>query len=65
MPTINIDGKDYDSDKLNEKAKGQLASIQFVRGELNRLQAQIAALKTAELSYISVLKTELENSSSS
>ncbi len=56
MPNINIDGKDYDLDSLSSEAKAQLASIQFVDGELARLQAQAAALQTARIAYSNALK---------
>ena len=39
MATIKIDNIDYDTDKLSDEAKGQLASIQFCDQELQRLQA--------------------------
>ena len=48
MPTIKIDGKDYDTDDLSEETKAQLGSLQFVQAELGRLQAQAAALHHRE-----------------
>jgi len=59
MPNISIDGKDYDLDSLSEKAKETLASIQFVKNEITRLEANMAVLKTADSAYTSVLKEEL------
>ena len=55
MPMINIDGKEYDLDKLPEEAKAQLNSIQFVDNELARLQAQAAVLQTARQAYAKAL----------
>ncbi len=60
MPTVTIDGKDYDLDNLNDEAKGNLASLQFTQSELKRLQAQIAILKTAESAYANALKKEID-----
>lgn len=56
MPTIKIDDKEYDTDKLSDAAKGQIASIHFVDSELSRLQAQAAALQTARAAYSLELK---------
>ena len=55
MPTIKIDNTDYDLDKLSAEAKAQLASIQFVDGELARIQAHAAALQTARNTYAKAL----------
>ena len=59
MPTIKIDGKDYDIDQLSNEAKAQLASLQFVDAELARLQAQAAALQTARMAYAKALQAAL------
>jgi hypothetical protein len=40
MPVIKIDNKDYDLDTLSDEAKSQLASLQFVDAELQRLNAR-------------------------
>tara|TARA_B100000902_G_C26887522_1_gene705706 strand:+ start:323 stop:514 length:192 start_codon:yes stop_codon:yes gene_type:complete len=61
MATINIDGKDYDLDDLNEAAKSQLMSLQFVQGELKRLESQMAVHRTAAQAYSVALKNELED----
>jgi len=51
MPNITIDGKDYDVDSLPKEAKDQIASLQFVESELQRLNAQSAVLMTARAAY--------------
>ena len=56
MATITIDGQEYDTDNLSNEAKSQVASLQFVRSEINRLQAQTAVYKTSEVAYINALK---------
>jgi len=60
MAKVNIDGKDYEFDDLSDKAKAQLLSLQFVQGELKRLEAQIAVFKTAEVGYIRELKDQIK-----
>lgn len=59
MPTINIDGKDYELDQLSTDARAQLQSMQFVDAELARLQAQAAALQTARMAYAKALQAAL------
>jgi hypothetical protein len=59
MPTINIDGKEYELDQLNTDARAQLQSMQFVDAELARLQAQAAALQTARMAYAKALQAAL------
>ena len=55
MPIIKIDDKEYDFDQLPDSAKGQLASLQFVDAELQRLNAQTAVLQTARMAYAKAL----------
>ena len=59
MTTIKIDNIDYDTDKLSDEAKAQLASIQFCDQELQRLQAQAAAIQTARMAYAKALQSAL------
>ena len=59
MPTVKIDDKEYDITTFSEEAKAQLASLQFVDGELKRLQGQAAALQTARIAYANALKAAL------
>ena len=59
MTTIKIDNIDYDTDKLSDEAKAQLASIQFCDQELQRLQAQAAAIQTARMAYAKALQAAL------
>ena len=47
MTTIKIDDKEYDLDTLSDEAKAQLFSLQFCDQELQRLQAQAAAIQTS------------------
>jgi len=59
MTTIKIDNVDYDLDTLSNDAKAQLVSIQFCDQELQRLQAQAAALQTARQAYAKALQAAL------
>jgi hypothetical protein len=55
MPTISIDGKEYDVDSLPKEAKAQITSLQFVEAEFQRLNAQIAVVMTARAAYMKAL----------
>lgn len=55
MTTISIDNKNYEIESLSEEAKAQLISLQYVDGELARLEAQLAAMQTARNAYASAL----------
>ena len=59
MPNITIDGKEYDTEKLSEDANAQLTSLQFVTGEITRLQSQLAVLQTARNAYSQALQKSL------
>ena len=59
MTTIKIDDKEYDFDKLTDEAKAQFVSLQFCDQELQRLQAQAAALQTARMAYAKALNEAL------
>ena len=60
MSTIKIDDKEYNIDELSEKTKATINSLQFVKSELQRLEANIAVYKTAEAGYLQAIKKELE-----
>ena len=59
MPIIKLDSKEYELDGLSGEAKAQLQSLQFVDGELQRLQAQAAVLQTARVAYAKALQEAL------
>ncbi|ABU24100.1 Conserved hypothetical protein [Prochlorococcus marinus str. NATL2A] len=60
MANVTIDGKEYDVDSLSKEAKEQLASLKFVQGEIQRLQAQMAVCQTAAAAYSNALKNLLD-----
>ena len=60
MSEIKINGKSYDLENLSENAKKQIVSLQFVQNEIQKLNAQIAAYKTAELAYSNALENEIK-----
>lgn len=50
MPTIQIDGKDYDTNMLTDEVKKQIETLQIVYGEIRRLQAKLKIANTAVMS---------------
>ena len=60
MSEIKINGKSYDLENLSENAKKQIVSLQFVQNEIQKLNAQIAAYKTAEVAYSKALENEIK-----
>ena len=60
MPKINIDGKEYDTEKLPKEALDFINSIAFVDGETQKLQNQIKVLQAARTFYSSQLKEILD-----
>lgn len=63
MTAITIDNKSYELESLSDSAKGQLASLQYVDGEIARLQAQLAAMQTARMAYARALSESLPKDS--
>lgn len=59
MPTIKIDDKEYDVDKLSPQAKAQLQNIKFVDMEIERMTALIAVMQTARAGYLKALQQAL------
>lgn len=62
MTKITINEKEYDLGLLPEKARGNIASIQFVDAEIKRLKDKIAVLNTARVAYARELDGQLKDS---
>ena len=62
MPKITVEGIEYNSEDLTENGKAQLASLQFLEVQMNKLRSEIAVYQTARSSYVAALKDELEKS---
>jgi hypothetical protein len=60
MPKITVDDIEYNTEDLTENGKAQLASLQFLETQMNKLKAEIAVYQTARVSYASALKAELD-----
>ena len=60
MPKITVDGIDYNTEDLSDNGKAQLASLQFLESQMNKLKGEIAVYQTAKGAYVNALKAELE-----
>jgi len=60
MPKITVDGIEYNSEDLSDNGKAQLASLQFLEVQMNKIKSEIAVYQTARNSYVAALKAELE-----
>lgn len=60
MPKITIDEIEYNSEDLSDNGKAQLASLQFLEAQMNKLKSEIAVYQTARNSYVATLKAELD-----
>ena len=60
MPKITIDDIEYNTEDLSDNGKAQLASLQFLEVQMNKLKNEIAVYQTAKSAYVTALKNELE-----
>lgn len=60
MPKITVDGIEYDTENLSDNGKAQLASLQFLEFQMQKLKNQISVYQTARQAYGTALKTELD-----
>lgn len=61
MPKITLDGVEYNTEDLSDNGKAQLASLQFLEAQMNKIKSEMAVYQTARSSYSSALKVELES----
>jgi hypothetical protein len=60
MPKITVDGIEYNTEDLSDNGKAQLASLQFLEVQMNKIKSEIAVYQTARNSYATALKSEVE-----
>jgi hypothetical protein len=60
MPKITVDGTEYDTENLSVNGKAQLASLQFLEVQMQKLKNEIAVADTARMAYAAALNAELE-----
>lgn len=60
MPKITVDGIDYNTEDLSDNGKAQLASLQFLEVQMQKIKSEIAVYQTARNAYVAALKAEME-----
>ena len=59
MPKITIDGIEYNTEDLSDNGKAQLASLQFLEVQMNKIQSEISIYQTARNAYSENLRVEI------
>lgn len=59
MPSITIDGRNYETEKLSEVARQHVLNINIVDEEVRRLQTRLAICQTARNAYVAALQAAL------
>ena len=60
MPKITVDDIEYNTEDLSDNGKAQLASLQFLEVQMNKLKSEISVYQTARNAYVVALKSALE-----
>jgi hypothetical protein len=60
MPKIKVGEMEYNTEDLSDNGKAQLASLQFLEVQMQKLKNEIAVYQTARVGYVAALKAELE-----
>ena len=60
MPKITVDNIEYNTEDLSDNGKAQLASLQFLEVQMNKIRSEIAVYQTARNSYLAALNEELD-----
>jgi hypothetical protein len=60
MPNIKINGLQYNTEDLSEQGKAQLASLQFLEVQMQKIRQEIAVYQTADAVYRASLKAEID-----
>jgi hypothetical protein len=60
MPKIKVGEMEYNTEDLSDNGKAQLASLQFLEVQMQKLKNEIAVYQTARIGYVAALKAELE-----
>lgn len=60
MPNIKINGLHYNTEDLSEQGKAQLASLQFLEVQMQKIKQELAVYQTANAVYRSSLEAEIQ-----
>lgn len=62
MPRVKIDEIEYNTEDLTESGQAQLASLQFLESQAQKIRNEMAVYQAAQRTYVAVLKAEIEKS---
>jgi len=62
VPKIKLDDIEYNTEDLTDKGKANLASLQFLEGQMNKIRNEMAVYQTAQKTYVAALKAEIDQS---
>ena len=62
MPKIKLDDIEYNTEDLTDKGKANLASLQFLEVQMNKMRNEMAVYQTAQRTYVAALKAEIDES---
>ena len=62
MPKIKLDDIEYNTEDLTDKGKANLASLQFLEGQMSKMRNEMAVYQTAQRTYVAALKAEIDKS---
>lgn len=60
MPKIKVGELEYNTEDLSDNGKAQVASLQFLEVQMQKLKNEITVYQTARAGYVSALKAELQ-----
>ena len=55
VPTLTIDGREYDSEQLSKAAQAQVKNLQIVGQKIAQVQQELATMQTARSAYAQAL----------
>tara|TARA_Y100001968_G_scaffold326309_1_gene369118 strand:+ start:2675 stop:2866 length:192 start_codon:yes stop_codon:yes gene_type:complete len=61
MPKITIESKEYEYNELSDNCKNSLKKIKYVQNQIKKLSADLNILRTAQSTYYSELKNEINS----
>jgi len=62
LPKIKLDDIEYNTEDLTDKGKANLASLQFLEGQMNKMRNEMGIYQTAQRTYVAALKAEIKQS---
>ena len=62
MPKVLIDKIEYNTEDLTAGGQANLASLQFLESQFQKIRNEMAVYQAAQSTYVAILKAEIEQS---